>query len=328
MATKEITEKEVKAKAKKEIKKIDIDKDKIMQEIKNDLTIKLKGQVTKELIDDIKKDVSVLVKEDVKNELTKELNREMKKENRRVLRGKRGKIFRRDIIIIILLAIIGYLVYYMYNHNYVSFNISSNMNNNVINNDKKIVSNKEDYSDLLNLVNVKLPIDNINSLYLYNNNYKEKDINDSIKLTMAFNSINKDEFTKEELIGAYINIFGSSDNYKDTSFDYECKHFKYDSTTDSYVLTSNECNIESSKEIVENIINTEKNSDKITITTIVGIYDNMDKSLYNYKNIYEPVASNVGSNFDIKKYQNKLNSYKYTFKVKNDKYYFYSIEKN
>ena len=56
MATKEITEKEVKAKAKKEIKKIDIDKDKIMQEIKNDLTIKLKGQVTKELIDDIKKD--------------------------------------------------------------------------------------------------------------------------------------------------------------------------------------------------------------------------------------------------------------------------------
>ncbi len=327
MARKEVTEKEVKAKAKKEIKKIDIDKDKIMQEIKNELTIKLKEQVTKELIDDIKKDVSILVKEDVKNDLTKELNREMKKENRRILRGKRGKIFRRDIVIIILLLIIGYLLYYMYNHNYVSLSISSNMNNNTIVNDKKVVSSKEDYDYLLNLVNVKLPIDNTNSLYLYNNNYKEKDINDSIRLTMAFNSVNKDEFTKEELINAYIKTFGSSDNYKDASFDYECKHFKYDNSNDSYILTSNDCSIESSKEIVENIISTDVKKDKIIMTTVVGIYDNSNKSLYNYKNIYEPVASNVGSNFDIKKYQNKLNSYKYTFKIEDDKYYFYSIEK-
>ena len=327
MAKKTLEEKKVKEKTKKEVKKIDIEKEQVMKEIKRELTAKVKEQITKELIDDIKKDVSTLVKEDVKSELTKELNREMKRESRRVLRGKIGKILRRDIIIIILLCIIGYLIYFMYNHNYVSFNISSNMNNISLTNNKKVVTKEEDYSYLLDLVNVKLPFDNINSVYLYNGNYKEIDINDSIKLTMAFNSINKIEFTKEELVNAYTNLFGSSEHFKDISFDYECNHFKYDARADKYELTSNECSMISSKEIIENIIKTDKNKEVITLTTVVGVYDNSNKSLYNYKNLYEPVGSNVGNNFNIRDYQNKLDTYKYTFKLNGDKYYFYSVNR-
>ena len=327
MAKKEEKDNIIKTKVKKEIKNIDIDKEQVMKEIKSELTAKVKDQITKELIDNIKNDVTTLVKEDVKSELTKELNREIKKENRRILRGKTGKILRRDIIIIILLAIIGYLLYYMYNHNYVSLSINSNMNNTVLSNDKKTVSKEEDFSYLLDLVNVKLPFDNINSMYLYKDNYKESYINDSIKLTMAFNSVNKDEFTKEELVNAYISTFGNSDNYKDASFDYECKHYKYDSNTDTYILTDSECNVISSKEIIEKIIKTEKKKDEIILSTVVGVYDNTNKSLYNYKNIYDPIASDLGSNFNIKDYQNKLSCYKYIFKEKGDTYYFYSISK-
>ena len=126
-------------KAKKIVKSIDVEKEEVMKEIKEDLTTKLKEQITKELIDDIKKDVSALVKEEVSNELKRDIEKEMKKENKRILRGKRGKIFRRDLVIFILLAIICYLIYYMYNHNYVSFIINSNINNSIVVMIKKVL---------------------------------------------------------------------------------------------------------------------------------------------------------------------------------------------
>ena len=156
-----------KVKVNKEIKKIDINKEEVLKEIKSELTTKIKTQISKELIDDIKNDVSAILKEEVRNDLKKEIDKEIKINSKRNIRGKRGKIFRRDIIIIILLAIIGYLLYFMYNHNYVSFSMNTNMNNVSVSNDKRVVKNEEDYTYLLDYVNVKLPFDNSNSLYLY-----------------------------------------------------------------------------------------------------------------------------------------------------------------
>lgn len=312
-------------KAKKVVKNIDIKKEDVMKEIKEELTEKLKGEITKELIDDIKKDVSTLVKEEVSYELKRDIEKEMKKENKRILRGKRGKIFRRDLIIIILLTIIAYLIYYMYNHNYVSININSNMNNTVVSNDKKNVSVDIDYTYLLDLLNVKLPFDNINSLYLYTSDYTESTINESIKHTIAYNQINKDEFTDADIKEAYKNIFGTDENYQATSFDYECKHFNY--SDNKYILTSNECVNISNKEIIEKVIKVSKKDDLITLTTVMGVFDSDKNLLYNYKNTFDPVATNLSKNFDIKNYQDKLSTYKYTFKYDNQEYRFIKINK-
>ena len=316
-----------KSRVKKEIKKIDINKEEILKDIKAELTTKIKTQISKELIDDIKNDVGAIVKEEVRSDLKREMDKEIKLNSKRTIRGKRGKIFRRDIIIIILLAIIGYLLYFMYNHNYVSFSINSNMNNVTLTNDKKIVKIEDDYSYLLDYVNVKLPFDNSNSLYLYLKDYNESNINDSIKLTMAYNYINKDEFSVDEIKDAYIKLFGKDKNFKNISFDYECKKFKYDDINNIYTLVNNECINTSSKEIMERLINTSKKNNKIVITTVVGVYDSKDKSLYNYKNVYDPIAVNINNNFNIKDYQNKLSTYKYTFIKNNDYYYFDSINK-
>ena len=321
------TEKKKTTKVKKEIKKIDVNKEEVLKDIKTELTTKIKTQITKELIDEMKTDISAIVKEEVRNDLKREIDSEIKKNSRRNIRGKRGKIFRRDIIIIILLAIIAYLVYFMYNHNYVSFSISSNMNNVVLTNDKKVVKTNNDYSYLLDNVNVKLPFENNNSLYLYLKNYNESNINESIKLTMVYNYINKDEFSVDDIRDAYVKLFNTDKNFKNTSFDYECKKFKYDDTTNTYALVSNECINITSKEILERIINTSVKDDKVIITTVVGIYDNSNNSLYNYKNIYDPIAVDLNSNFNIIDYQNKLNTYKYTFVKSNDNYYFDNIKK-
>ena len=65
----------------------------------------------------------------------------------------------------------------------------------------------------------------------------------------------------------------------------------------------------------------------IIITTVVGVYDKSNNTLYNYKNIYDPIAVDLNSNFNIKDYQNKLNIYRYTFIKNNDNYYFDNIKK-
>lgn len=321
------TEKKKTTKVKKEIKKIDVNKEEVLKSIKTELTTKIKTQITKELIDEMKTDISAIVKEEVRNDLKREIDSEIKKSSRRNMRGKRGKIFRRDIVIIVLLAIIAYLIYFMYNHNYVSFSVNSNMNNVTLTNDKKVVKNTKDYSYLLDNVNVKLPFENSNSLYLYLKDYNESNINDSIKLTMAYNYINKDEFSVDEIRDAYVKLFNTDKSFKNTSFDYECKKFKYDDVTNTYTLVSNECINTSSKEILEHIINTSVKKDKVIITTVVGVYDNSNNSLYNYKNIYDPIAVDLNNNFNITDYQNKLNIYKYTFAGVDDNYYFDNIKK-
>lgn len=321
------TEKKKTTKVKKEIKKIDVNKEEVLKDIKTELTTKIKTQITKELIDEMKTDISAIVKEEVRNDLKREIDSEIKKNSRRNIRGKRGKILRRDIVIIILLVIIAYLVYFMYNHNYVSFSINSNMNNVALTNDKKVVNTNNDYSYLLDNVNVKLPFENSNSLYLYLKDYNESNINDSIKLTMAYNYINKDDFSVDEVHDAYVRLFNTDKSFKNTSFDYECKKFKYDDVTNTYELVSNECINTSSKEILERIINTSVKNDKVIITTVVGVYDNSNNSLYNYKNIYDPIAVDLNNNFNITDYQNKLNTYKYTFVKVDDNYYFDNIKK-
>ena len=325
MADKKAKETKKVSKVKKQVSKsIDINKEEVIKEIKEDLTLKVKEQITKELIDNIKGDIKTLVTKEVTEEIKKNVEKESKKQNRRLLRGKRGKIFRRDIVIIILLLIIAYLVWFMYNHNYVNFSVNSNLNNTVINNDKKTVDVKEDLSYLLDMATLDLPVSNANSITLYTDNYNEKTMPNNIKLSLAYKNILKDEFSKDEIKDAYNKVFGKLDNYKDVSFDYMCKHFKYEN--DKYILASNDC-IETNKEIIEKVIKTTNKNNKVEITTVVGIYDNKLKSLYNYKNLYDAVAINLNSNINILDYQNKLTTHKYTFKYENNNYYFEKIEK-
>ena len=66
-------------------------------------------------------------------------------------------------------------------------------------------------------------------------------------------------------------------------------------------------------------------NDKVVITTVMGIYDTSNKSLYNYKNVYTPIAVDLNNNFNIQDYQNKLDTYKYTFIKDNEEYHFDSI---
>lgn len=303
------------------------DKEEIIAALNKEITNKVKDKITKDIIDDIKDDIKVLVKDEVKNDLVREIERDIKKENKRLIRRKNRKIFSKNIIILVLIAVIAGLVYYMYNQG--DFNITINNLKDTKKVDSSVSSsienesNETDYSYLLDIPKVNLYLDNVNSLYIYSDNLDEKSIPDSIKLNMAYKYILKDEFTTEEMKNAYKKVFGTDTNYKNTSFDYECKHFEV--KDHKYYLANNKCTKIQNKEIIEKIMDIKQDNNKIIINTVMGLYDKNNNSLYDYKNIYKAVSTNVPSNYDILDYKSHLSSFEYVFTFDSSNYYFTSI---
>ena len=80
------------------------------------IEIELKGYL-EDRKEDITKEITTKIDEQIEVKVTKRLKEEEKKLNR----GKTGKIITRDIIIILLLAVIGYFGYCLYDIDY--FNI-------------------------------------------------------------------------------------------------------------------------------------------------------------------------------------------------------------
>lgn len=316
----------VKVKKIKEESNINLEKEQIINELKSEITDKVKEDITKEVMDDIKEDVKVLVYNEVKDDLTADLEKEIKKENKKILRSKNHKILRRDFFILILLAIISFLIYYMYEKNYFSIVINPDEKvTNTVNN--KTNTNNKDYSYLIDNIKVKLPLDNLNAFYLYTGVYDEVSINSNIKLNIAYSKIKKDEFSEEEMRIAYQEIFGTLKNYQAQDFDYECKHFKYDIKGQKYILTSNNCFTLSTKEIKEKVIKITQDEDSVIINTIMGVYDSSNNSLYDYQNLYTPIATNMSKNFNLEEYSAYLSSYQYTFKYVDGDYRFNKIVK-
>ena len=95
---------------------------------------------------------------------------------------------------------------------------------------------------------------------------------------------------------------GTISFYDVEGIDYPIMNIKYDSTTDSYVLTSNECNIESSKEIVENIINTENTKDIKQYKFESSDKDKFNEIFTKIKNKVQEYDFNL--NFDLKNLKN------------------------
>ncbi len=318
---------------KKELSAADIEKEEIIQNINKELTAKVKEKITKEVIDDIKNDISTLVKEDVKEDLKKDIEKEIKDDNKRIIRKKRGKVLRRDIIIIVLTGIIVFLIYYMYKQGNFSITINDNSNNKNNNIDKTYqnqiipTNNEEDYTYLLKNIKVNLPVDNINAFYLYTDIYDEVSIDSAIKLNIIYKNINKNEFSDSEAKEAYKKMFGTIDNYKATDFDYDCKHFKYDSKNSIYKLVNDSCIKLSNKEIKEEIIKVTKEDDFIYLETIMGVLDKKNNSLYNFQNLYTPIATNLVKDFTLEDYSKYLSKFKYTFKYVDGMYRFTKIVK-
>ena len=336
----------------KKIANNELNKDDITKEIINDVKKELEG-VKKDLKDDIIKEIrfeaNTTIKDDIKAQLINDVNNEIKdnlrREQKNIIRSKNFKLFRKNIFILLLIAIIVYFGYCLWDVRYFNFMKDKNSTNTkqVIKNEDKeevieVVKDKDwyitNYGYLLDNMKLDLSYDNPNIYYLYTGNYDSSTIKDTIKLNLAYKFVeNKNEtdynytIKEDDMKSAFIKVFGNIDNYNPTSFTVGCMQFYYNNNDKLYMAYKFSCDSTSTLHIKEEIKDMYEQNDKIIIETVMGVYDEANKYLFNYSNLYASVAIDFDDTKSVLDYEENLNTYKYTFNKNNDNYHFESIER-
>lgn len=297
---------------------------------------------------EIKKEVKEVLLEDLENQVDVLIQSKVDKIERKINKQKQWALFRKNIIIILLLALVlfeGKILYdngFLNNYKTVS-NDSSNQDTNK-NVDESIVDEKdeqideentkneewyiEEYSYLLDNIKTNLTKDNFT--YLYKNDYSAKEIDNKIRLNIAYQLLNEKDISKNDgflsfnassLEKTYRTIFGNDLAYKNENFANNCIEYIYNESLSKYLAIDLECEV-STKKIKEQIISIEEKDENIIITTILGIHDTKEKTINNLANTFSDEYKE-----DISKYEKKLDKFNYKFTKVDDNYYFSSIAK-
>lgn len=285
--------------------------------------------ITENDLKEIKMEILDYAKEGIDgriNELVKEADKKIIKEKNRV-------IIKRDIIIVILLALAVYLLYIVYSAG--AFDKYFNHTNPIVTKETIEEDNipteeqpeieeenldklKEQYSYLID--NIKL-----DAASEYLDDFYKGNLTEELKMSLAISNIDAKEVTYEENIAIiksemlkteYDKLFYSND-FENKTFNYNGRNVKYLKSTDFYMIEIN--NENEIKPITKEIIDIDKN-DTLEITTIEGLVDN--------KKVYNPITNKeLGEyNSDLTKYQDKLIKIKYIFKEKEGTLLLSSIE--
>ena len=244
---------------------------------------------------------------------------ELDKTNKKLIREKNKKIVWKNIAIVILLLIIGFLIYLLYSNNY--FDKLFNKDNQIVEKEKKeedkTISDekKEPTQEELKKEYAKL-LDNYyvtdNSIYLVGY-YDGKLTNDMMKY-MTLNTFDFSTFTREE----DYNIIKEStfktmferlfnEDYVSSSFDYDDNKIRYVKQMDAYMTSALLVREESN--IKREIKNIKLDGSDVIITTIEGLIK--DNKLYNIITGKEIEDYKEDS---LLKYEKELNKLSYTFK--------------
>ena len=261
---------------------------------------------------------------------------ELEKSNKKLIREKSKKIFWRNVIIVILLLIIGFLSYLLYANNYFDkfFNKEPNIeekekkednkDDKKENNQEEKKEEKEDKKEepkAPTLEDLKKEfgslLDNYyvtdSSIYL-SDFYDGKLTNDMMKY-MTMNTFNFSTLEKEE----DYNIIKEStfklmfnkmflEEYSPATFNYDENKIRYVKQMESYM--SEDVLVKEDNNIEREIKDIKVDGDKVIITTVEGVVK--DNKLYN-------VLSNNEIEYkgdSLLKYEDKLNTLTYTFKDK------------
>lgn len=312
-------EKEVRKNSKEEL---DIKK------LKRDLNLHIDSQVNDVVAENIE-NTSKKLKKDfttyIDSKIITSFNDEIVSANKKVIREKNKKVIVRDIIILILLALIGYLLFLMYNNRYFDrFFVRDNQETvKVVEKQNDTTDNKKDdnkkeessgpsldelkskYSSLLNNIYISESSDYINEYYNGN-------LTTELKNYIALNSvdlesvINDDDYVLIEnsvLKNAYEKKF--QDAYVAKSFKYNGSDLKYISKLNSYVSNKT---ISSKTNIKREIIDIKVDNKKVSITTVEGLIKD--------KKLYDVIDNNEIKEYkddSLTNYQDKLNKLTYNY---------------
>lgn len=303
-------------------KKDDITKDKDVKKILSEIDTQINNK-KEEMLEEFK----IKMDEQIEFSVQKRLDQEAKK----FIKGKNGKIFRRDILILILLAVCLYLAYCLYEIGYFNKDLGLNsdviipqneVTNAVIKEEPKIPSSYyiENYSYL---------VDNLQTPNIFENikdGVTKQTLPNTLKLQIAYKNLSEDKkdyanniisFSSRNLLNSYKNICGEEETLNYEIFEYDNTKFLY--FNDSFIGT---------EEKVETPPVTETPQEPATpgILTPINPVENtitVDSEKYTISNAYE--KDNVLT-FEVK-YEGQSGTYKYVFIKNLGNYYFDRVEK-
>ena len=288
-------------------------------------------EVKKEInLDEIKKELKDYIDDEIKNVSKEELDRAYKK----LIHEKNKKVIFRDVVIVIMLGIIGFLLFIMYKNDYFNkfFNKSdevveknNNSDNNKSNNDNKEDNTTEEPKE--EVKETKPTLEELKSKYgsllnyyilnekcIYKEDFYQGKLSSELRKYLVLNTIDFSSIKEEDdykLINEstfkkiYDTLF--NEGYEASTFDYDGNKIGYLSSLAIYMLP---------KDIVKNdtlvereIIIIEEIEDEVAITTIEGVI--RDNKLYNV--ISDEEIEDFAHN-SLTNYQDKLNKITYVFK--------------
>lgn len=274
------------------------------------------------------KEIKLDILDYVKSRIDIEIENSFKKIEKKIVKRKNIKIIKRDITIVLLLVLVCFMSYELYNTGYFNKYLAKNVT--VSNDTQKEETNIEEQKvvkeDLLK--KHKKALDNIvlnyNSKYL--KDYYNGNLINELKLELTLATIPTDEMETDEetlIINSatmekyYNQLFDST--YKAISFNYGSNKIKYLKNQEVYLA---------SKDITKNnnkikrfITNVDEVGNEVTISVIEYIVDN-DKIINILSN--EEVAN---SDEDILKIKDNLNKLEYHLTIKDDTYILKNIKK-
>lgn len=303
---------------------------------KNEL-VKLENKEVEERID--VESIKTELNEYMKGQIDYYIKQEIDKTNKRIIKVKNRQIFSRNIVILLLIAAIGYLGFRLYENGYFNKYFQGEKKETYVvtkeDSPKKeeleptpkeetkptLEELKKEYSSLLNPI-----ILSGNSNYL--EEYYKGNLTEELKLSIALANVKQSDietevdmsFVEENLIKeAYERIFDTK--YEGKSFVYNAESMKYSAARKMYIANG-ELRI-ASNTIQKEIVDIQEGED-VVITTIEGYIS--EGKLYNKKT--NERIENYDSKKDFIEYKDKLASVKYTFHKNNDSYKLIKIESN
>lgn len=270
------------------------------------------------------------LKEYVDEQINKTFIDELDKANRKLIREKNKKIVWRNIFIVILLLIIGFLLFVMYHYNF--FDRFFNKEPDVVEKDdnkekedkpeekKEEEKEKKEEKKEPTLEELKKEYGSLLENYyvtdssIYLSDFYDAKLNSDMMKYMTINSFDFSTFTKEE----DYNIIKEStfqtmfqklfdEEYTPSTFNYDENKIRYVKQMESYMSES--IILREENNIVREIKDIKIDDGRVNITTIEGVIK--DNKLYNVIT-NEEITDYKGDS--LLKYENKLNKLIYRFK--------------
>lgn len=306
-------EKKIESKTKKQLetKNVIREESESLEEVKESL----KDEIHSYLDSHIKNNIKNYVDETIKKELVEQVE----KANKKVIKEKNKKIMWRNIIIILLLGIIGFLVYILYDNNYFArFFVKENVEE--VEKKEIIIDALEQKTPTLEELKEKyqylLKDIKVSEKSSYLEEFYQGDLTKELKNYLALNTLDFSKFEVEEdynvieenkIKTAYEKLW--TDSFETTNFDYNGHKIRYFNKLKSYI--TDEVLVQEGTYITREIIDIQVNNNKVSIKTVEGILQDGELQNVLTKEIVEDYEGD-----SIVNYQDQLSTITYVFNNK------------